>query len=164
MVPQALPVMLLALVVATGCAASKKGGAGAPGADESRGDAARIICEAECRRDERCHPDAPAAECFARCPTLPVRQPPVWSAGWASEVAHCIDLAACAHDAEEGCVLASARHTALGDTCQAQAETPKAQRRCGVLQGLTPAAEQQVQGCLRAGQTIDACTPEYDWK
>lgn len=146
-----------------GCAAAVPRGPDLAGVDESRGDAAKILCEAECRRELRCDGE-PSEPCLARCAQMPVRTPPIWSARWATEVASCVDSAGCGHDADEVCVLSTHHHSQVGDTCRAEAQKLNDQPRCAVLQGLTPAGEEQMRACLAAGKDVDACTPPYDWK
>jgi hypothetical protein len=157
--------VLLGLGCAVGCAAAgpRGGGGGAPQVDESRGDAAKILCEAQCRREHRCDGD-PEDPCLARCKTLPVRQPPVWSAGWATEVATCIDGSSCEHDADEVCVMSTHHHSGIGDACRKQAASLADQPKCAVLQGLTPEGDAQVNACTSAGKALEECTPPYDWK
>ena len=155
--------VVLSLIGCAGSRGSGSGGSSGNAADETRGDAAKTICEAECHRGKRCHTENDSAACLARCGTLPVRNPAVWSASWASEVAACIEAVECAHDREEGCVFESKRHTATGDACLSSASGIKQQRRCAVLQGLTPVAEKQLRACLEAGGASE-CMPPYDWK
>jgi hypothetical protein len=159
------------VLLTVGCAGSAGSSNGAPSgapqsegvASEQRGDAAKTICEAERRRGQRCGRDKDPSACTARCGTLPVRNPPVWSASWASEVAACIDDMECGHDREERCVFSTKRHTAIGDACLASAsESARQQARCEVLQGLTPFAEKRMRDCLQGGGS--SCEPEYDWK
>jgi len=142
------------------------GPGGAGGGDSTarppeRGDAANTICRAECHRNQRCG-DPGSAECLARCATLPVRDPAVWSGAWATEVASCIEAADCGHDREERCVFATTRRTEAAAACLRAAVGGKQQARCVVLQGLTPFGEQQVRACQAAGG--DPCAPPYDWK
>ncbi len=133
----------------------------APGADES-GNAGRIICEAECRRDDRC--EKGEESCLKRCTKIPDKDPPVWSAGWARMVARCIDAADCAHDREEGCV-ATSRKSVAGDTCRAKpASSVKDQSWCSVLDGLTNWAADDAKACIDAGGTVRECMPPLDWK
>jgi hypothetical protein len=135
------------IILVMACGASQHGGA------DDRGDAARILCEAECHHDARCGnpPDC------GRCATLPVRTPPVWSAGWAREVGACMEAAACSHDADEACVFATSRRTRAAVAC-----VDAHDRLCPVLQGLTPAADARVTACYQAGR--DDCMPPMDWK
>ena len=136
---------VLCLVIAA-CGSSQHG-------DNESGDAARIICEAECHREVRCGHDY---EC-QRCEKLPVRNPPVWSAGWAREVAACMDKSSCAHDADEACVV-TARRTKAAEACAA-----KHDRMCVVLDGLTPRADAEVTACYERGDG-GSCRPPFDWK
>jgi hypothetical protein len=134
--------------------------AGAAGRD-SAGNAAQIICAAECRRSLRCGQQD--LECPGRCDRLPVRRPAVWSASWADEIAHCFDTSSCAHDAEEGCVFATARRTHAAQSCASAAKMER--RLCPVLNGLTDDASNRVDTCF-AGDKVppDTCLPEFDWK
>ena len=148
-----------------GSGAGRKGsGSSAPAVDEERGDAARIVCEAECRRDARCNVGEPSAQCFARCPTLPVRKPPVWSAAWATELAACIDAASCDHDADEACVFAPKHRSQSGEACMARVPAYARASDCVVLQGIAPASDDAVRACIEAGHPFDRCAPDYDWK
>ena len=137
-------------------------GAAQPGSDHDRGDAARILCEADCRRELRCGHDDPT--CLPRCAGLPVRQPPVWSTGWAREVGGCIDKSTCAHDADEACVFATSHHTSAAEACFAAAASEH--RTCPVLNGLTDDAAEKARRCYEGGgdRGGDDCMPSFDWK
>jgi hypothetical protein len=127
-------------------------GSSQPGSAPETGDAARIICEGECKHDARCGnpPDC------ARCATLPVRTPPVWSSSWAREVAACIERAPCTHDAEESCIYTSRRTKAAVACADAH------DGMCAVLEGLTPEADARITACYQRHE--DNCRPEFDWK
>ena len=137
--------MRLAIGFAIAC------GAGQHGADET-GDGAQILCTAECKRELRCG----GSDDCARCATLPVRTPAVWSAGWGREVGACIDRASCAHDSDEACVFTSRRTRAAVLCADAH------DKLCAVLEGLTPDADARVSACYE--QHGDRCMPPFDWK
>jgi len=142
----------LVIAVVVSCSGSQ------PGTRADDGDAARIVCEAECHHREGCHHDKPA--CMSRCATLPVRSPPVWSAAWAREVGACVTSASCDHDSEEACVFSTTRHTPAADACTS---ADAGRKICPVLNGLTPAASDRVLACYQGGGG-DSCTPPLDWK
>ncbi len=121
------------------------------------GDAARIICAAECSHEQRCAHNDP--ECPGRCAKLPVRHPAVWSAAWAGDIARCFAAASCEHDADELCVFATSRHTAATDACYAS--TASERRMCPVLNGLTADAAERARACF-AGRRRRR--PPADWK
>jgi hypothetical protein len=157
------------------------GGVGAPtaaqnGPPSGGGDAARIICEAECRRGARCaggrSSEDPRA-CAARCATLPVRMPPVWQTAWAGTYARCADESTCATDDDERCLFMFMVQQPPNDAVQAclAAGPPdqrdvrtKSGRKCLVLSGLTPGASAQAAACLRSGADGKSCMPPFDWK
>jgi len=121
------------------------------------GDAAKIVCEAMCRRELRCD----QRDDCARCASLPVRNPPVWSVGWAREVAACMDRSTCAHDADESCAFTS-RRTRAAEACAAFHGD-----KCVVLEGLTPDADARVTACYQQTNPFgadDPCRPDFDWK
>jgi len=163
---RAFTFLLLATSSSSSCAgAGGKGGAQSTSDDDDRrGDAARILCEAECRRDGRCHVGDPSTACFARCQSLPVRDPPVWSAAWATEVAGCIDASACDHDADEQCVFAVHHRSRSAEDCTAKGPAYARASDCVVLQGLAHGADDRVRACIASGASFDRCAPDYDWK
>jgi hypothetical protein len=139
----------------------------------SGGDAARIICEAECRRSARCLGADDSAACFTRCPTLPVRNPPVWQADWASAFARCADQPTCGRDEDERCLFMFMIQQPPNEAVQAclSSNPPdqrdvrtKGGRRCLILSGLTPGASAQAAACLRSGAEGKSCVPPFDWK
>lgn len=148
-------VVRLALLVAVlvGCAGAQ------PGSATERGDAARILCEADCRRELRCGHDNPS--CLPRCAGLPVQQPPVWSTSWAREVGSCIDQSTCG--AQEACVFATSRRTSASAACF---DAVSAEHRfCPVLNGLTDDAAERARRCYETGRDrVDRCRPRFDWK
>lgn len=121
---------------------------------------ARMICEAECRRDDRCRgvppPGTPA--CYQRCATLPVRQPPIWDIGWATNIARCLDGMACGHDLDERCIGPGPRMSQTHMACMQIGE-----RFCEVYDGLTPATDAYAADCVRRGMGRQ-CLPPFDWK
>jgi hypothetical protein len=157
---------VLALFLLGSSLACAGGGASKPAATSkaggSGGDAARIICEAECRRDARCgHAET---DCNARCAKLPVRSPPIWHTDWAHQIATCMDSVSCAHDADEGCFTSTDRKSTSATTCASRATKSKELRFCDVLDGLTDDFDRSVDACLRGGGGFDDCAPSFDWK
>jgi hypothetical protein len=142
----------LVIIAIAGCASSQSG------SHSDDGDAARIICIAECQRFQRCGHDQPT--CMPRCARLTVRNPAVWSADWARDVASCIATTECEHDSEERCVFATTRHTEAADVCFASGDRAKL---CPVLNGLTPDSTEHVRACYLAGGG-ERCVPRLDWK
>jgi len=128
----------------------------------SAGDAARVICEAECRRKDRCKKSEP--DCLSRCGTLPIREPPVWHTDWARQIGACIESAECSHDDEEKCTSATDHKTQSSATCAASATSEKSMRFCEVLNGLTENADKEVDACLKGGTPFKKCAPPFDWK
>ena len=162
-----------ALVLASGCAGGNSASGGPTtstttvtstptGSKPSAGDAARVICEAECRRHDRCK--KPEPDCLTRCGTLPIREPPVWHTDWARQIGVCIESADCDHDSEEKCTSASDRKTHSSATCAASATSEKSIRVCQVLNGLTDGADAEVDACLKGGTPFKKCAPPFDWK
>jgi hypothetical protein len=134
--------------------------------------AGRVICEAECRRSIRCGHGTPPQECYARCPTLPVRNPPAWRRDFVAMVVGCMDNSTCATDDDERCVImnlaqapADASERACFDRLPPQQRAPlsKAGRMCTLYSGLTPGADAWFAGCLTAPAAA-SCTPPLDWK
>lgn len=165
--------LVVAIAVASGavaCAsapsasAPRASGTNASSPQPTAGDAARILCEGECRRSVRCGSET-AAQCFPRCATLPVRSPPVWRADWANEIAACFDRIDCAHDRDERCIVHTSFHTHAAATCLASAGGGgKVAAFCQVLNGLTKDADDAANDCLRGGGGVRSCSPAYDWK
>jgi hypothetical protein len=155
--------LLVALVVVSGCQPRARGSSGAasrPAPPAPDGFEARTICEAECRLEARC--GGPDPSCYASCAATPVRRPPIWDARWASGVAACIDHASCAHDADEACVLGPGPARQTRALCERGAvsggDVP-----CSLWSGLSPGADASIAACLSSGGG-DRCMPPLDWK
>jgi hypothetical protein len=168
-------VSVVAFVVVGGFACGGNGASsgGAQPVDASGGDAARIMCEGECRREARCRPPG-SAQCMARCATLPVRSPPVWRTDWAWQYARCTDVSACSTDADEQCFTAWMAQLPQGPAVRAclgvlppevRDFRVKVARRCLVLTGLTPGADASAAGCFQSHpDAMHSCMPPWDWK
>lgn len=154
--------------------------ASSPPASQSGGEplAGRILCEAECRRNQRCASfqasrggtsEDPRA-CFARCPTLPVRNPPVWSVPFVAGGVRCFDTSGCGTDEDEICFLQfvnSMPPTQSSDLCMRSITSGSwgnDARWCSLLAGLTPGADAATASCLQRGASTRDCEPPLDWK
>jgi hypothetical protein len=150
------------------------GGASASGSAAGDPYAAKSICEAECRRSIRCAHGIDPQSCYARCATLPVRNPPAWRADFTAMVVGCMDHSTCATDDDERCVLlnlASATPNASERACLAFVDPSqrsvwnKRARTCFLYSGVTPGADAWFSGCLQAAApSARSCEPPLDWK
>ena len=135
--------------------------------------AARSICEAECRRAQRCGHGIDPQSCHGRCATLPVRMPPAWRSDFTAMVVGCMDRSTCATDDDERCILLNlaaapmvASERACLDLLQPSQRTvfDRRGRTCFLYSGLTLSAERWFAGCIAAQRSPEACEPPLDWK